>query len=91
MYHLAWWLSGKESNCKAGDTGSILGLGRSSGERNGNPLKYSCLENSMDRGVLQDTVHRVAKTEIQLSNLTTTTSNLPPRYFLKGKEKLMFT
>ena len=41
---------GKDSACKAGDPGSIPGLGRSPGERNGNPLQYSCLENSMDRG-----------------------------------------
>ena len=40
---------GRESACNAGDLGSILGLGRSSGEGNGNPLQYSCLENSMDR------------------------------------------
>ena len=42
---------GKESACDAGDTGSITGLGRSLGERNGNPLQYSCLENSMGRQV----------------------------------------
>ena len=36
---------GKQSACHAGDQGSILGLGRSPGERNGNPLQYSCLEN----------------------------------------------
>ena len=35
----------KASACKAGDPGSIPGLGRSSGEGNGNPLQYSCLEN----------------------------------------------
>ena len=40
----------KESACTAGDPGSILGLGRSPGEGNGNPLQYSCLENSMDGG-----------------------------------------
>ena len=40
----------KESACNAGDPGSIPGLGRSLGERNGNPLQYSCLENPMDRG-----------------------------------------
>ena len=40
---------GKESACNAGDPGSISGLGRSPGEENGNPLQYSCLENSMDR------------------------------------------
>ena len=41
---------GKESACNAGDQGSIPGLGRSPGEETGNPLQYSCLENSMDRG-----------------------------------------
>ena len=40
---------GKESACNAGDPGSIPGSGRSPGEGNGNPLQYSCLENSMDR------------------------------------------
>ena len=43
-------LDGKESACNAGDPGSIPGLGRSSGEGNGNPLQYSCLENPMDGG-----------------------------------------
>ena len=41
--------------------GSILGLGKSPGEVNGRPLQYSCLENSMDRGGWQFTVHGVAK------------------------------
>ena len=40
---------GEESVCSAGDPGSIPGAGRSPGEGNGNPLQYSCLENSMDR------------------------------------------
>ena len=40
---------GKESACNAGELGSIPGSGRSLGERNGNPLQYSFLENSMDR------------------------------------------
>ena len=44
-----------------GDVGSIPGLGRSSGVGNGNPLQYSCLENSMDRGARQATVDAVAK------------------------------
>ena len=39
----------KASTCNAGDSSSIPGLGRSPGERNGNPLQYSCLQNSMDR------------------------------------------
>ena len=45
----------------AGDKGLIPGSGRSPGVGNGNPLKYSCLENSMDRGVWQAAVHGVAE------------------------------
>ena len=44
---------GKESACNAEGLGSIPGLGRSPREGNGNPLKYSCLENSMARGTQQ--------------------------------------
>ena len=44
-----------------GDAGSILELGRSPGEGNGNLLQYSCLENSMERGACQAVVHRVLK------------------------------
>ena len=43
---------GKESACNAGDLGLIPGSGQSPGGRNGNPLQYSCLENSMDKGAL---------------------------------------
>ena len=50
-----------------GDVGSILGLGRSPGGENGNPLQYSCLENSMDRGAWWAKVHGVAKSWMQLS------------------------
>ena len=52
---------GKESACNVGDLGSIPGLGKSPGEGNGNPLQYSCLENSMDRGAWWATVCGVAK------------------------------
>ena len=52
---------GQESACSAGDPGSIPGLGRSPGEGNSNPLQYSCLENPMDGGAWQTTVHGVAK------------------------------
>ena len=41
---------GKEFACNTGELGSISGSGRSFGEGNGNPLQYSCLKNSMDRG-----------------------------------------
>ena len=54
----------------AGDPGSIPGSGRSPGEGNGNPLQYSCLENPMDRGAWQATVHRVAKSRTRLSHFT---------------------
>ena len=50
---------GKESTCNVGDLGSIPDLGRSPGQGNGNPLQYSCLENSMDRGAWLATVHGV--------------------------------
>ena len=48
---------GKESACNAGDLGSIPEIRRSPGEENGNPLQYSCLENSMVRGAWWATVH----------------------------------
>ena len=47
--------------------GSIPGLGRPLGEGNGNPIQYSCLENSMDRGTWQATVHGIAKTQLSKS------------------------
>ena len=47
---------GKEPACSAGDLGFIPGSGRSPGEGNGYSLQYSCLENSMDRGVWRVTV-----------------------------------
>ena len=51
----------KESACNARDLSWIPGLGRSPGEGKGYSLQYSCLENSMDRGAWQGTVHGVAK------------------------------
>ena len=54
----------KNPSANAGDirdSGSIPGLGRSSGGGNGNPFQYSCLENPMDRGARETEVHRVAQ------------------------------
>ena len=56
-----WWDSVRNSPANAGDQGLIPGLGRSPGEANGNLLWYSCLDNPMDRGAWQATVHGVAK------------------------------
>ena len=55
-------LDGKESTCDAEDPNSTAGSGRYPGERNGNPLQYSCLEKSMDRKAWRATVHGVTKT-----------------------------
>ena len=59
---------GKESACNVGDEGSIPELGRSPGEGYGNPLQYSCLENSHGRGAWQSTVHGVTKNQTRLSD-----------------------
>ena len=64
---LPWWLSGKEPTCTAVDLGLIHGSGRSPGEEDGNPLQYSYLENSMDRGGWRATFHRVSKSLTLLS------------------------
>ena len=61
---------GKEPACNSADPGWIPGSGRSPGEGTGNPLQYSCLENSIDRGAWQATVHGVTKSQTQLSNFT---------------------
>ena len=58
--------AGKESACSAGDPDLIPGLGRSPGGGHGNPLRYSCLENPMDRRAWRATVHRFAKSQAQL-------------------------
>ena len=56
---LPWWLSGKESTASSRDADLIPGLGRSPGEGNGNPLRYSCLEKSYGQRSLA-TVHGAA-------------------------------
>ena len=57
-----------ESVCNAGGLSLIPGSGRSPGEKNGDPLQYSCLENSRGRGTWQTTVHRVANSWTRLSD-----------------------
>ena len=62
----------KNPCANAGNSGSISGSGRSPGEGNDNLLQYSCLENSMNRGVWQITIHRVPKSQTWLSDWSTT-------------------
>ena len=57
---------GEKAACNVGDPGSIPGLRRSPGERNGYPLQHSCLKNPMDRGTWWATVHGVAKSWTRL-------------------------
>ena len=63
--HLPGGSDGKEAACNAGDLSSIPGLGRSPGEGYGNPLQYSCLENSMDRGVWTEESGRLQSMGLQ--------------------------
>ena len=56
---LPWWLRLKKSACSGGDLGSIPG----SGEGNGNPFWYPYLEDSMDRGAWQATVHDITQSQ----------------------------
>ena len=66
----------KESACNAGDPGSIPRLGRSPGEGNGNPLKYSCLENPMDREAWRAAPYGVARVRRLSDYITTTTTDI---------------
>ena len=61
----------KNLPANAGDLGSIPGSGRYPGEGNSNPLQYSCLENPIDRGDWQATVHGVTKSQTRLKRLST--------------------
>ena len=63
MLGLPWCLTNKESTFNTGDAGSVPGLGRFPGGRNGNLLHYSCLENSMDGGAWQATAHGVTESD----------------------------
>ena len=68
----------KASAYNAGDPGLVPCLGRSPGEGNSNPLHYSCLENAMDRGAWQATVHGVAKSRTRLHFSLGLRSHKPP-------------
>ena len=74
----------KQSACNVGDLGSTSGSGRSPGEENGYPLQLSCLENPMDRGAWQATVHRVATSQRRLKLLSIHTYRPQNQSFLQG-------
>ena len=57
----------KNPPANVGDVGSIPGLGRSPGKGNGNPFQFCCLENPMERRAWGATVHKVTKSQTQLS------------------------
>ena len=75
----------------AGLVGSIPGSGRSPGKGNGTPLQYSCLENPMDRGALQATVHRVTKSQTQLSDFTHFTHSMTASQMPLDNESMITT
>ena len=85
----------KNLPANAGDSGLILGSGRSPGGGNANPLQYTCLENPMDRGAWRATVHGVAKGWTGLKRLSmhicmslshqTEKAMAPPPVLLPGK------
>ena len=67
---------GKESACNAGDLGSIPSSGRSPEEGNGNPLKYSCVENPTDKVAWPATVHGVTRVGHDLATKSPPPDNL---------------
>ena len=72
-------LVGESSACKAGGLGLISGSGRSPGEEIDDPLQYSCLENLLDRGAWQATVHGIARVGHDLATKS------PPRKEVRGQ------
>ena len=70
----------KNPPANAGNVGSIPELGRSPGEGNGNLIQYPCLENPMDGGVWEATVHRVAKSRTQLRDFTFSLHNVRSKH-----------
>ena len=79
----------KNPPANTGDSGLIPGSGRSPGERNGNPLQYSCLGNPMDRGACWAIVHCVAKIQIRFCDLTTTRAEIKKKKSAQSEPHLL--
>ena len=78
----------KNPSANAGDkrdVGLIPGSGRSPGGGHGNPLQYTCLGNPMDRGACWTTVHRITKSQTQLSDLVPNMHIKPPGLTPQGQ------
>ena len=75
-----------KSACRAGDLGLIPGSGRSTEEGNGNPLQFSCLENSMDRGAWGAEIHGVERVRHDSATITHSfiCAPLSPLIFVSG-------
>ena len=87
ILHIFYFLTGSDGKAcanNAGDPGSFPGSGRFSGEGNGNPLQYSCLENPLNRGAWWATVHGVTKSRTRLSNYTSL------HFFISSMDKQLF-
>ena len=85
-----WWLSGKESACRAGDLGLIPGSGRSTGGGHGNPLQYSCLENPMDRRAWRAAVCGVVQSRTQLNQLSSHSTACVYKYIGTEERDFLF-
>ena len=81
IYGFSSGSDGEEFSCNAGDPGLIPGSERSPGEGNGNPLQYSCLENSTDRETWWDTVHGGHKESDMTERLPLSHNQLPSKCF----------
>ena len=75
---------GNESAYNAGDLGLFPGLERSCGERNGNPLQYSCLENPMNRGAWSATVHGFARVGHDLVTKPPITTTINQSFYIRS-------
>ena len=83
-----WESAHLDSTGDAGDMGSIPASGRSPGGGSGNPLRYSCLENPMDRGAWWPTVHGIRKSDTTEATEYGMTHNMSDTYYMTCESNL---